>query len=86
MGKVVLRWRPGPWEKVPLMCRIFGHKWVDGWFGDRPYFRQAFNAIDNLNTFHIRLSCECDRCGAQGDVGYIHHRSKSEILGRPYPE
>jgi hypothetical protein len=86
MPKITLRWATAPHEKAPLLCRLFGHHWEGGWFGDRPYFRQEFKAIDNLNTFHVKLTCECDRCGATTPVGYTHHRSKSSIIGRPYPE
>lgn len=80
----ILRWKPAAWEKAPILCRIFGHR-VEGVCG-LPYFRQKFKAVDNLNTFHVTLTCECDRCGAVSDVGHIHHRSKSSILGRPIPE
>lgn len=76
---VTLRWKAMPWHKN-LWCRLFGHVWKSGWYGDKPYLRQTYKALSNLNTLHLKLECDCDRCGESHEVGYTHHREKETFL------
>lgn len=67
-----LRWSAKPWEEAPFMCRLFGHIWKDGWWGDLPYLSLGTSAWDGIDELHIDLKCSCDRCGGHHSVGRIH--------------
>lgn len=70
---VVLKWPVQKWEtKAKLWCKLFGHRWESGWYGDRPYLKPKGGPVDNLNTHHPRLTCECWHCGTVSTIAYIH--------------
>lgn len=73
---VALRWKATRWDKgASIMCRLFGHIWEGGWYGDRPYFRPLAlpGNIDGIGREHVTLTCQCMRCGYRGHVGYVHN-------------
>lgn len=85
MSKVILRWPARKWEKAPLMCRLFGHIWRDGWFGDRPYLRPSAGPVDNIGRHHVSLSCKCDRCGRKSTIAYVHDWAEGDQRLRNNP-
>lgn len=69
------------WERgIKLGCRLFGHVWRDGWWGDLPYASVGTRGEDNVGRKHGVLSFECDRCGKAVMFGRIH--TNSEVLRR----
>lgn len=68
----VVWWRAKKWEKADWRCRLLGHAWDAGWWGDLPYYDQERGVIDGIGRQHITLYCRCDRCGDRRPVGYIH--------------
>lgn len=71
---VVLRWKAKSWEDAPIMCRIFGHKWTAGWWGDIPYLslKNPTGNVDGVGREHWTLTCHCDRCDKQTTVARMH--------------
>jgi hypothetical protein len=70
----VLRWPAKSWEtNVPLTCRLFGHVWRSGWWGDKPYLKRSKHFItDGTGRTHYNLDCRCDRCDKELTVAHIH--------------
>lgn len=67
------------WERAPLVCRLFGHK-ITGYAGSTPYGRRAlFSECDGLNTYHLTVQCQCDRCGRYVSVVKVHAKTKDAI-------
>lgn len=74
---VVLRWPAKLWDKKSkLMCRLFGHVWKRGWWGDMPYLKPTAGPVDGVNRHHISLRCKCDRCGNESHIAYVHDWSE----------
>lgn len=76
----MLRWKASKWEKAPLMCRLFGHVWERGWWGDTPYLR-AKNLPgyeDGIGRRHIDLVCKCSRCDTQTTMARVHNWAPAE--------
>lgn len=71
---VKLRWPATEYDKdAKLMCRLFGHVWSSGWWGDMPYLKKSKNfTTDNIGRTHFTLECECDRCYTKSTVARIH--------------
>lgn len=68
-----LIWR-GTYERHRrnFWCGLFGHHWVDGWYGDAPYLKIQHAGKDGIGRLHGSLHCECDRCGQSYLVARIH--------------
>lgn len=66
------------WERAPLGCRLFGHIWRGGWWGDLPYATVAGRGRDGIGRKHGVLGFQCDRCGKTVAFGRIH--TNSEVL------
>lgn len=70
---VVLRWPANKWEKkAKLSCRLFGHVWKSGWWGDHPYLERKGGNVDGIGRVHFSLECECVRCYTKSTVARIH--------------
>lgn len=62
-------------KKPPLLCLLFGHCPAFGYGQSEGhgYFRQQFLTTDGIGRVHIALTCDCERCGDNYQVGMIHH-------------
>lgn len=80
IGHVALRWPARSWENVPLMCRLFGHIWTEGWWGSEPYLtpRHRPGYVDGIGRSHVKLECRCDRCGEKSHVANVHDWEKPD--------
>lgn len=75
-----LYWSPRKWEKAPLMCRIFGHYWPDGWYGSEPYFTIKGGTVDGINEHHLYLYCKCWRCEETIHIANIHESAIKKVI------
>ncbi|MGQ7794449.1 hypothetical protein ACUN0C_18745 [Faunimonas sp. B44] len=74
---IVLKWPSWVWEKkAGWKCRWFGHVWEPGWYGDLPYLDAKPGPVDNIGRHHVRLLCECSRCGTTSQVAWVHDWEK----------
>ena len=46
-----------------VICTLFGHKRVNGWYGDGLYGEVRNHGADGLGHVHYAVMLECDRCG-----------------------
>lgn len=71
---VRLRWPAEKWEKkIPWMCKWFGHVWIGGWYGYKPYLKPVTPGYrDGIDRLHVDLRCECTRCGSNRVIAIIH--------------
>lgn len=76
---MTLRWSAEKWHKS-FWCRLFGHRWHDGWWGSKPYLRASRGPVDGINEHHIRLDCECWRCGGRFHIANIHESALRRVL------
>lgn len=67
-----------------LMCRLFGHKWNEGWYGSQPYLKPKYYTTDNLGTEHMKLYCRCFRCNQEVSIGFMHKQSVDAEMERAY--
>lgn len=68
--KVALRWRANRWEKAPLLCRIFGHVWYEGWWSSHPYMKTTLAPVDHNGVRAMRIECKCWRCDVRSTIGH----------------
>ena len=54
------------------LCKWFGHRPVDGYKGQPPYFSKKGGVVDGTGVEHVRLWVECQRCGTNYHVGNFH--------------
>lgn len=58
-------------KKIPLMCRIFGHKAPK--YGNQPaYGRVRPGTIDGVGREHANVIARCDRCDTEYVIIKIH--------------
>lgn len=70
---VALRWPAKSYDtKAKLSCRLFGHTWHAGWWGDKPYLNQKRGPVDGIGRQHIYLDCRCDKCDTRYTVAMMH--------------
>lgn len=75
-----LKWTSYRWEGAPLLCRLFGHRWQSGWWGDEPYLKAQSGPIDGIDEHHIRLKCRCRHCDEEFIIANIHESNIRKVL------
>lgn len=66
------RLRVNSYSADNFWCKLFGHTWTGGWYGDLPYFKIEQRGTDGLGRVHANLYFECDRCNKKVMSGHIH--------------
>lgn len=67
---------------MKIICSLFGHRPAFGYGRSEGYgyFTQLFDGTDGINRTHVKLRCDCERCGVNYQVGKIHLMSKEELM------
>lgn len=80
---MTIKWTANEW-KPNFWCRLFGHKWVDGWYGSEPYVKVEYYTVDNVGTEHLNLMCRCDRCDKDKLIARVHLSTVEAAVKRAY--
>ncbi len=67
-----------------ILCKLFDHKISGNKYSNEPHYIRYFSTdnggiLDGINTLHLKLYTECDRCHKLFHVGNIHATKDRKI-------